>query len=154
MALLLWAAYAEFSEKPPAVMPSADLAEQDPVFQRLRELPEFPRFRQIVQNIDYWLPTPFDTVLQSRGPYDENAFIGSSPVLLAQLQALNRETWSADRTTIEKWSETGEPTSGRLEDQARYAFAELLLAAQYSCDNRMPMIYHFDPEALSADSGA
>jgi hypothetical protein len=154
MALMLWAAYAEFHEEPPVVVGPSGLASNDPVFQRLKELPEFPRFRQIVQCIDYWLPASFDTVLQSSGPQDESAFIGSSPVLLAQLQALNQETWRADRATIAGWSEAGKPVGDGLEAQARYAFAELLLAAQYSCDHGMPMAYYFDVDSLSPDLGA
>ncbi len=152
-ALMLWAAYAEFSEEPPAVVRSPNTAENDPIFQRLGQLPTPPRFRQIVQNIDYWLPAPFDTVHESTGPEDGIAFIGSSPVLLAQLEALNEETWKADRATIQEWSEAGEPASGTLESWARYAFAELLMAAQYSCDNHMPMKYYFDISTLSPDSG-
>jgi hypothetical protein len=65
---------------------------------------------------------------------------------------LNEETWKADRATIQEWSEAGEPADGMLESQARYAFAELLLAAQYSCDNRMPMKYYLDTSTLSPDS--
>lgn len=152
VALLLWAAYAEFSEEPPAVLGTLNDAESNPIFHRFGQLPTPSRFRQIVHNIDYWLPAPFDTVLKSTGPLGDPAYIGSSPTLLAQLEALNEETWKADRTTIQTWSEAGEPTDGMLESQARYAFAELLLAAQYSCDNQMPMKYYFDESTLSSDS--
>lgn len=145
--LMLWATHAEFHEKPPAVAGFDDVNHQ--TFARLRQLPNEPRFRQIVQCIDYWLPAPFDTVLGSDGPVDDSAWIGSSPVLLAQLEALNAETWKADRATIQRWSEAGEPTDGMLESEARYAFAELLLAAQYSCDSRMPMKYYLDESSLS-----
>ncbi len=151
-ALMLWTTYAELYEAPPAVVGSD--AANNQAFARLGQLLETLRFRQIVQCIDYWLPVSFDTVLKSTGPLNDVAYIGSSPVLLAQLEALNAETWKADRATIEQWSEAGEPADGMLESEARYAFAELLLAAQYSCENQMPMKYYFDIDALSSDSDA
>jgi len=150
--LMLWAAHAEFNEKPPAVAGSDEANNQ--TFARLGQLPDEPRFRQIVQCIDYWLPAPFETVLNSDGPVGDSASIGSSPVLLAQLETLNAETWKADGATIQRWSEAGEPTDGMLESEARYGFAELFLAAQYSCDNHMPMKYYFDENSLSPDADA
>lgn len=151
-ALMLWTTYAELYEAPPSVVGSD--AANNQAFARLGQLPETLRFRQIVQCIDYWLPASFDTVLKSTGPANDVAYIGSSPVLLAQMDALNAETWNADRATIEQWSEAGEPADGMLESEARYAFAELLLAAQYSCENRMPMKYYFNIDTLSSDSDA
>jgi hypothetical protein len=151
-ALMLWTTFAELSETPPVVVGSD--ATNSQAFARLEQSLTTLRFRQIVQCIDYWLPVSFDTVLKSTGPVGDVAFIGSSPVLLAQLEVLNAETWKADRATIEQWSEAGEPADGMLESQARYAFAELLLAAQYSCENQMPMKYYFDIDSLSSDSDA
>ena len=150
MALLLWATYTELHEAPPAVVGSDEANNQ--AFGRLGETLETLRFRQIVQDIHYWLPVSFDTVLKSTGPLNEVAYIGSSPRLMAQLEALNAETWKADRETILEWSKAGEPTDGMLESQARYAFAELLFAAQYSCEHRMPMKFYFDIDSLSSDS--
>jgi len=154
MALMYWAAYAEFSEEPPAAVGDVDLAQQDPIFCRLQQLPASPRFVQILQSIDYWLPASFDTVLDSTGPGGDIACIGSSPVLLEQLKALNDETWKADRATIQAWSDAGRPADEKLESQARYAFAEFLSAAQFSCDHRLPMIYYLDKSALWPKSGA
>ena len=149
-ALMLWATFAELSEPPPVVVGSDDANNQ--AFARLGQSLTKLRFPQIVQCIDYWLPVSFDTVLESTGPAGDIASIGSSPMLLAQLEALNAETWKADPATIEQWSEAGEPTDGMLESQARYAFAELLFAAQYSCETQMPMKYYFDIDTLSSDS--
>jgi hypothetical protein len=150
-ALMLWTAYAEFSEEPPAVLGPPDLAEKNPIFQRLERSSTPLRFRQIVQCIDYWLPAAFDAVVESPGPFEEGAFVGSSPVLLKELEALNDATWKVDRATIQQWSDAGAPADDGLESQARYAFAELLLVAQLSCDHRLPMKYYFDLKTLLPD---
>jgi hypothetical protein len=137
-ALRLWAVYAELPNLRPPRHP-VDLME-DAAYLRAASTEGNTRFLQIIQNVDFWLPVDFDLVFRAEGPNGKSAEIGSALALLKQLDNLNASTWKAGQDTIEEWEVVGHLSGGSLEQQAKYAFSQVFLAAQFSRDNRLPMI--------------
>lgn len=137
-ALRLWAAYAELPNLQPPLY-SVDLRD-DAAYLRSTSAEGHTRFSQIVRNIDFWLPSDFDFVFKAEDPSEELADFGSGPALLKQLEDLNVSTWQASQDTIEGWETAGLPSGGSLEQEAKYAFSQVFLAAQFARDNHLPMI--------------
>jgi len=137
-ALRLWAAYAEF---PDLGLPlnSVELRD-DPAYLRSTGIEGGTRLSQIIRNINLWLPSEFDFIFKAEGADEKLADFGSGLALLRQLEDLNDATWKASQHAIEGWEEAGLPSSGSLEQEAKYGFSQVFLAAQFARDKQIPMM--------------
>ena len=137
-ALRLRAAYAEL---PDLELPltSVDLSD-DPAYLRSTGIEGNTRFSQIIRHVDFWLPSEFDFVFKAEDPDEKPAWFGSGLVLLKQLEYLNDSIWKATQRTIEGWEEAGLPSGGSLDQEARYGFSQVFLAAQFARDHQLPMM--------------
>ena len=137
-ALRLWAAYAEC---PDLELPlNAVEPRDDPAYLRSTGIEGSTRFSQVIRNIDLWLPSEFDFIFIAEGPDEKPTDFGSGLALLKQLEDLNDATWKATQQTIEGWEEAGLPSNGSLEQEAKYGFSQVFLAAQFARDKQLPMM--------------
>ncbi len=68
---------------------------------------------------------------------------GSIPALLAELEALNQQTWKADPQTIQGWRAPGRQLRPDFEATARRAYATFLEMAQLAQRTGQPLVLHY-----------
>jgi hypothetical protein len=137
-ALRLRAAYAELPDLELPLTPVS--LNDDPAYTRSAGVEGNTRFSQIVRHIDCWLPSEFDFAFKAEGPDEKPVDFGSGLALLRQLEDLNDSIWKATQRTIEGWEEAGLPFGGSLDEEAKYGFSQVFLAAQFARDKQLPMM--------------
>ncbi len=141
-ALLLWAAYAEHPELPRPQAATAEW-EDDPAVRASSAAGFASRYGQLLYGSELWLPCEFGFTFRTTDACGEEAGIGSSPALLAELQALNAATWGAAAATLERWRASPPQGAALLEDWARYGLAVFMEMAERSVAHSLPMKLEF-----------
>jgi hypothetical protein len=149
-ALLLWAAYAEHPELPrPAQNPLSGEGgsrggwHADPAF-RASTTRGFPtRFGQLLDDVEIWLPAPFDFTFEAEWITGRTCRFGSCTALLVQLDDLNAATWRAGADDVERWRREGAERGAPLEVGARFAWALLRNLAGEAATHRLPMLLDY-----------
>lgn len=139
--LLVWAAYDELAGKPP---PQDTLPpwEQDPVY--LRAATSSIRYTQILRGAVWWLPVDFPWMFVADDPGGHERGIGSSVVLLRELELLNQRTFKLSGDALAEAGKIGVPRAGMPPEQAaRFALAMCMELARKSVENRLLYILDF-----------
>lgn len=138
-ALQLWAAYAEQPKlKRPSVLPEDWAA--DPALAASNDDDYQSRYPQLLYAVDIWLPVPVGEVFDAIDIDEDDCRFGSVPALVAELEALNADTWRADDTTLELWRAAGLSPGADLETLARFGFASFLRVARRAEELGLPML--------------
>ncbi len=139
--LLVWAAYDEFPSEPPPQGPDAHW-EQDPVY--LRAAASSTRYAQLLRGAVWWLPVDLPWMFVADDPGGHERGMGSSVVLLRELEELNQRTFKLSGDALAEARRLGVPRAGAPPEQAaRFALAVCLEMAQRSVENRLPYILDF-----------
>jgi hypothetical protein len=119
--LVLWAAY---NEQPQLPRPNRHVEEwsSDPAYEACTADGFSSRYSHLY-DVEVWLPCPFEFVFKAQDVAGQPVVIGSSVVLLRQLQELNRRTWESGPRLLDKWSRDGSEHGAALETGARFAFS-------------------------------
>lgn len=98
------------------------------------------RYPHILMRPELWFPADFESPFFSNDVTGNRYWMGSSPRLLAELDALNAASYKADDATLAAWSRDGPSEEDLSIDRtARFALASLLQAARYSVEHRVPL---------------
>jgi len=139
--LLLRAAY---DESPESALPEGNVAhwEQDPAY--LRSAAHSERYPQLLRGSVWWLPCDFRQMFVADDPGGHERGIGSSAVLLRELEELNRRTYAMDAAALAAARAAGVPRRGApLEAGARFALALCLELARKSVEHRLVYVLDF-----------
>ncbi|UYN95822.1 MAG: hypothetical protein KIT25_02405 [Enhydrobacter sp.] len=140
--LVLWAAYAEHPGLPrPVVLPEE--WDDDPALMRCNAEGMRSRFSHLVRNVELWLPSPFDFILEGQDVDGRRIVIGSSSTLDRQLADLNGATWKAGAHESAGWAHIVPTSDASLERRARYAFAVLVDLVRQAATHRLVMKLDF-----------
>lgn len=126
-ALVLWAAH-EQERIPdcPRWLPSE--LTQDGAYKRAMSRAE-SAYPQLLFDARLWLPAYLTNPVDAIDAGGNEAVIGSSPVLLAELDMLNRRTWNAGVEQIDDWIRDGLPTDdAHFVDATKPGWGEKLAA--------------------------
>ena len=139
--LLLWTAY---SEHPELVHPEDNVEdlERDPAYARSTAKDFRSRYSHLL-DVEWWLPCDFKFVFQAEKVGGGSVLIGSSVVLVSQLDELNARTWQADAAMLDMRQRDGSEHGAPLESGARFAFALFWGLAAKSVSNRLPMLLDY-----------
>ncbi len=94
---------------------------------------------------DLWLPWDFEFSERAKSPTGSTIEIGSAFALQRQLHELNRATYRADGTTLERWRKGLQPNllvrtfGDSFAPQAQYGLALMIEAADRAVEDRLPM---------------
>lgn len=152
--LLLWAAYLE---NPGLSRPHDTIADfgSDPAYLSCSRDSYSGRFLTLLR-CEWWLPGEFGFIFPYTPPAGEECWIGSSAKLLADLRALNLETWNLKEPSGQgdwpdmplrgplvdcgnEWSEVKEPLDRSMEAGAKFGLGMMLWLARMSVDHSLPM---------------
>jgi hypothetical protein len=137
-ALLLWAAY---SERPEVARPERWPEEWfgDPVFMEQTQAESSTRYTHILLP-EVWLPCDFEIAFKFPTLTSDDAWIGSSVALLAQLEDLNKATFRATSTEEARWLRGEVEAATEAECDAKVGFAMFRALANHSVAKRVPML--------------
>ncbi len=136
-ALVLWAAY---SERPDVKRPERWPKEwfEDPVFKERTQPKSGTGYTQILLP-EVWLPCEFDFAFRFPTLTSDDAWIGSSVTLQAQLARLS-EAFRATDDQEAQWLRGEGDAATEAEFEAKVAFAMFRVLAKHSVENRVPML--------------
>ena len=135
--LLLWAAYDEQQHLRRPVQHVDDWS-QDSAYRLGTQLGVRSSYTHL-WDVELWLPCKFGFVFQTDDVNGNEVLVGSSRMLIEQLQSLNDRTWRVDSDTLRQWRREGADHGASLEVGARFAFALIFELATEAVEHRLPM---------------
>jgi hypothetical protein len=136
--LLMWGAY---DEQPHLQRPKPHISawSDDPAYRLSSEAGVRTSYSHLY-DVALWLPCDFGFVFKTNDVGGNEIVVGSSTVLLRQLQHLNARTWQAGSDTLRRWQKEGGDHGAPLEVGARFAFALFAELADKAVRNGLPML--------------
>jgi hypothetical protein len=136
--LLLWAAYAEHPNLP---IPSKTVKDwpADPAYKASIAQTFQTHYDQLLYRPELWLPCDFNFTFRAMNASGSEVNIGSSKMLLAQLDHLNLATWNANSITLQAWRNMSVGHELPLETYARFGFAIFKELAEQSVTHGLVM---------------
>jgi hypothetical protein len=138
IALMLWACYREQTElQAPATCP--DEWQDDPAYLASTDDEFETRYPHLLHDTEIWLPGDFAFTFTAEDPSGAEMVFGSTTRLLAELEALNNESWKLDDAHIEEHRRAGSDAGAPLEHAARFGISVLLPLARKAVAERLPL---------------